>query len=67
MMQLIKQSILGTDLFNPAYYTAGEAHLDAVGMTGGFGENILNYPFGKNSTALIMFLYNQHCLSFPYL
>ncbi len=51
------------DLFDPADYTALQAHLDAMRMRGGSCKNILDDPFGQPAGALILFLDDPHMCS----
>jgi hypothetical protein len=48
------------DLLDPTDGTILQAHLDTVGMSRGFCENVQNCPFRQFAGTLILFLYNLH-------
>ena len=57
---LIFHLFLDKNLFNPAHLSIRQPHLDAMGMAGGFGEDILDNTPGQFSTALVFFQYDVH-------
>ena len=54
------QRTSGNELFHSPYNAAFQADLDAMGMRGGFCENILDDAFCQFSGSLVLFLYNHN-------
>lgn len=57
----IYRIVLLLDYFlNPAHFASAQDHLDAVGMSGTFSEQLNHDPFGQGSCRLVLFLNNSH-------
>ncbi len=50
--------------FHSPYLTILQADLDAVGMGHGFGQDLLDYPFGQLVCSLVLFEHNPDLI--PY-